>query len=101
MPRCSAAGLVFRIVPAGFNAPLEFLTGFTFHFTRRVNLSSQKSNFEGFKMANPKRSHLRLKHLPLDALTFEYQPIVLFSINQIVVEGEATPPVSGQKPLTT
>ena len=29
MPRCSAAGLHFRIIPAGFNAPLEFLTGFT------------------------------------------------------------------------
>jgi tungstate transport system substrate-binding protein len=29
MPRCSAARLDFRIIPAGFNAPLEFLTGFT------------------------------------------------------------------------
>jgi hypothetical protein len=29
MLRCSAAGLNFRIIPAGFNAPLEFLTGFT------------------------------------------------------------------------
>jgi hypothetical protein len=29
MPRCSAAGLDFKIIPAGFNAPLEFLTGFT------------------------------------------------------------------------
>jgi hypothetical protein len=29
MPRCSATGLDFRIIPAGFNAPLEFLTGFT------------------------------------------------------------------------
>ena len=29
MPRCSEAGLGFRIIPAGFNAPLEFLTGFT------------------------------------------------------------------------
>jgi hypothetical protein len=29
MPRCSAAELDFRIIPAGFNAPLEFLTGFT------------------------------------------------------------------------
>ena len=29
MPRCSAVGLDFRIIPAGFNAPLEFLTGFT------------------------------------------------------------------------
>src|SRR4030042_467087 len=36
MARCSAAGLHFRIIPAGFNAPsvstrteLEFLTGFT------------------------------------------------------------------------
>src|SRR4030043_1494960 len=30
MPRCSAAGLDFIIIPAGFNAPLEFLTGFTY-----------------------------------------------------------------------
>ena len=30
MPRCSAAGLPFKIIPAGFNAPLEFLTGFTY-----------------------------------------------------------------------
>jgi hypothetical protein len=29
MPRCSAAGLDFRIIPAGVNALLEFLTGFT------------------------------------------------------------------------
>jgi hypothetical protein len=29
MLRCSAAGLHFRTIPAGFNAPLEFLTGFT------------------------------------------------------------------------
>jgi hypothetical protein len=29
MPRCSAAVLDFRIIPAGFNATLEFLTGFT------------------------------------------------------------------------
>ncbi len=48
MPRCSAAGLdfmehfikvlPFRIIPAGFNAPLEFLTGFTVllnHFNRK------------------------------------------------------------------
>ena len=32
MPRCSIAGLDFRIIPAGFNAPLEFLTGFTKKF---------------------------------------------------------------------
>jgi hypothetical protein len=30
MPCCSATGLEFRIIPAGFNAPLEFLTGFTY-----------------------------------------------------------------------
>jgi len=34
MPRCSAvpsmARFHFRMIPAGFNAPLEFLTGFTF-----------------------------------------------------------------------
>jgi hypothetical protein len=27
MPRCSTAGLGSIIIPAGFNAPLEFLTG--------------------------------------------------------------------------
>ena len=30
MPRCSMPGLDFKIIPAGFNAPLEFLTGLTF-----------------------------------------------------------------------
>jgi len=29
IPRCSAARLDFRIIPAGLNAPMEFLTGFT------------------------------------------------------------------------
>jgi hypothetical protein len=29
MDRCSAAGLDIKIIPAGFNTPLEFLTGFT------------------------------------------------------------------------
>jgi hypothetical protein len=29
MLRWSAAGFHFRIIPAGSNAPLEFLTGFT------------------------------------------------------------------------
>jgi len=29
MTRCAAAELDFRIIPAVFNAPLEFLTGFT------------------------------------------------------------------------
>jgi hypothetical protein len=28
IPRCSATGLDCRIIPARFNAPLEFLTGF-------------------------------------------------------------------------
>jgi hypothetical protein len=28
MPHCSAARLHFRIIPAGSNTPLEFLTGF-------------------------------------------------------------------------
>jgi len=38
MPRCSAAGLDFRIIPAGFNAPLEFLTGFTLLWFSCLNL---------------------------------------------------------------
>jgi hypothetical protein len=32
MPGCSAARLDFRIIPTGFNAPLEFLTGFAFQY---------------------------------------------------------------------
>ena len=32
MPRCSAARLDFTIIPVGFNAPLEFLTGFASRF---------------------------------------------------------------------
>jgi LemA protein len=39
MPRCSAAGLGFRIIPAGFNAPLEFLTGFTSISKRRGKMT--------------------------------------------------------------
>ena len=34
----AAAGLDFRIIPAGFNAPLEFLTGFTLSITSRINI---------------------------------------------------------------
>ena len=33
----AAAGLDFRIIPAGFNAPLEFLTGFTLSIGSRIN----------------------------------------------------------------
>jgi hypothetical protein len=29
MPHCSVAGLDFKIISAGFNAPLKFLTGYT------------------------------------------------------------------------
>src|SRR4030042_1075395 len=50
MPRCSAAGLDFRIIPAGLNAPLgfelqrlEFLTGFTLNFN-----SVNNDNLAGF-----------------------------------------------------
>jgi len=38
MPRCSEAGLDFRIIPAGFNASPEFLTGFTPKERMRVHL---------------------------------------------------------------
>jgi len=45
MPRCSAEGLGFIIIPAGFNAPLgfesqrlEFLTGFTTMWSSHVAL---------------------------------------------------------------
>jgi len=40
MPHCSAAGLDFGVIPAGFNAPLELLTGFTSH--RKKSRSNNK-----------------------------------------------------------
>ncbi len=49
MPRCSAEGLGFIIIPAGFNAPLgfesqrlEFLTGFTTRWSSHV--ASERNN---------------------------------------------------------
>jgi hypothetical protein len=36
------AGLDFRIFPAGFNAPLKFLTGFTFLDGGKENLFNKK-----------------------------------------------------------
>ncbi len=36
------AGLDFRIIPAGFNAPLNFLTGFTFLDGGKENLFNKK-----------------------------------------------------------
>jgi len=38
MPRCSSAGLDFRMISAGLNAPLEFLTGFIYE--KLINLSN-------------------------------------------------------------
>jgi hypothetical protein len=38
MPSCSAAGLDFRIIPAGFNAPMEFLTGFPLFAAKEVKV---------------------------------------------------------------
>jgi hypothetical protein len=50
MPRCSAAGLDFRIIPAGFNAPLEFLTGFTFLIPNSISSQVHTDSFiEDFK----------------------------------------------------
>ena len=46
-PRCSAAGLGFIIIPAGFNAPLEFLTGFTC-FSGNAFFSALLKFFQGF-----------------------------------------------------
>jgi hypothetical protein len=57
MPHCSAAGLDFRIIPTGFNTPLEFLTGFIqikskccasyFLRLRRIFLALTKVKMEG------------------------------------------------------
>jgi hypothetical protein len=41
MPRCYAAGLDFGIIPAGFNAPLEFLTGFAIGTEKRWFVRSE------------------------------------------------------------
>jgi hypothetical protein len=51
MPRCSAAGLGFRIIPAGFNAPLEFLTGFTMGFVSVIERLSLKKTFFSFSFS--------------------------------------------------
>jgi hypothetical protein len=45
MPHRSAAGLDSKIIPAGFNAPLEFLTG----FTPSKNYKNLLSTFSGEK----------------------------------------------------
>ncbi len=45
MPRCSAARLDFTIIPVGFNAPLEFLTGFASRFYVFQLLASSSQTF--------------------------------------------------------
>jgi len=45
MARCSAAGLGFIIVPAGFNSPPEFLTGLT---SRRTGFQSAMNSGLGY-----------------------------------------------------
>jgi hypothetical protein len=40
MPHCFAAGLDFRIILAGFNAPGEFLTGFILEEARILEAGS-------------------------------------------------------------
>ena len=60
MPRCSAAGLDSRIIPAGFNAPpveslwverLEFLTGFTLYlFSVSLILISCNDRFASYNL---------------------------------------------------
>jgi len=42
MPGCFAAGLDFRIIPVGFNTPLEFLTGFTLHYVAAIRKEVRK-----------------------------------------------------------
>ena len=42
MDRCSGAGLDFRTIPAGFNALLEFLTGFTLLPLQKKELTSKR-----------------------------------------------------------
>ena len=50
--RCSAAGLHFHTILAGFNAPLEFLTGFTAeveNFVKYITLIMSKSKHPQFR----------------------------------------------------
>ena len=50
MPRCSAAGLDLRIIPAEFNAPLEFLTGFTFFIEFEKSIHGLLGKFTGIEV---------------------------------------------------
>ena len=55
MPRCSAAELDFKIIPEGFNAPLEFLTGFTqlpFGPSTPEKPEEEKSPVKGWKLVS-------------------------------------------------
>jgi hypothetical protein len=45
MPHCSAAGLGFIIIPAGFNALLEFLTGFTLMLEKLLRVDGLEEFF--------------------------------------------------------
>jgi hypothetical protein len=48
MPRYSVAGLSPRIIPAGFNAPLEFLTGLTIFLRIEYKMLKLPNLFIGF-----------------------------------------------------
>ena len=48
MPHYSTAGLSPKIIPAGFNTPLEFLTGFTLFLRMEHKTLKLPSLFIGF-----------------------------------------------------
>jgi hypothetical protein len=82
MPRCSAAGLDFRIIPAGFNSPLgfesyrlEFLTGFTLIYLAILQ-ASYKALSQFLMIHRPPADHNRddsiIRCLPKNNLNFWY-----------------------------
>jgi hypothetical protein len=53
----SAAGLIFRIILAGFNAPPEFLTGFTVLTPTHLKIKQEKQQKDG-KPKNAKHTNV-------------------------------------------
>jgi hypothetical protein len=67
----AAAGLDFRLIPAGFNAPLEFLTGFTNPFGEEPKIKTIEEQKEG---------RLDLKPVDKGFKRIESIPVCLHSI---------------------
>ena len=75
MARCAAAGLDFRIIPAGFNAPLEFLTGFISLIRMDTNYNYNKCRFPIYDPNNFNGLHPRIFQGFLNGLNLNRQGI--------------------------